>query len=186
MNDCSRCAGSTSSGPTHWSGRIRDIADFPKPGIVFKDITPLLSDGPDFASALDEMAQPWRTTPLDAVLGIEARGFILGAALARELRTGFVPVRKPGKLPGRTLIQEYALEYGTDRIEMHEDALPRGARVLIVDDVLATGGTLRAALGLAAKLELEIVGAAVLVELLALQGRSKWLNDVPLLATLSY
>ena len=85
MNDCSRCAGSTSSGPTHWSGRIRDIADFPKPGIVFKDITPLLSDGPDFASALDEMAQPWRTTPLDAVLGIEARGFILGAALAREL-----------------------------------------------------------------------------------------------------
>lgn len=146
MNDCSRCAGSTSSGPTHWSGRIRDIADFPKPGIVFKDITPLLSDGPDFASALDEMAQPWRTTPLDAVLGIEARGFILGAALARELRTGFVPVRKPGKLPGRTLIQEYALEYGTDRIEMHEDALPRGARVLIVDDVLATGGTLRAAL----------------------------------------
>ncbi|MCF5946534.1 adenine phosphoribosyltransferase, partial [Xanthomonas perforans] len=137
MTDCSRCAGTTTSGPNHWSERIRDIADFPKPGIVFKDITPLLSDGPDFASALDEMAQPWRTTPLDAVLGIEARGFILGAALARELRTGFVPVRKPGKLPGRTLIQEYALEYGTDRIEMHEDALPRGARVLIVDDVLA-------------------------------------------------
>ncbi|KQQ75507.1 adenine phosphoribosyltransferase [Xanthomonas sp. Leaf131] len=186
MTDCSRCAGTTSSGPNHWSDRIRDIVDFPKPGIVFKDITPLLSDGPDFASALDEMAQPWRTTPLDAVLGIEARGFILGAALARELRTGFVPVRKPGKLPGRTLVQEYALEYGTDRIEMHEDALPRGARVLIVDDVLATGGTLRAALSLAAQLELEVVGAAVLVELLELQGRGKWANDVPLLATLSY
>ncbi|WP_263300274.1 phosphoribosyltransferase family protein, partial [Xanthomonas arboricola] len=93
---------------------------------------------------------------------------------------------KPGKLPGRTLVQEYALEYGTDRIEMHEDALPRGARVLIVDDVLATGGTLRAALSLAAQLELEVVGAAVLVELLALQGREKWANDVPLLATLSY
>ncbi|AOD15329.1 adenine phosphoribosyltransferase [Xanthomonas fragariae] len=185
MTDCSRCAGTNSSGTNHWSDRIRDIADFPKPGIVFKDITPLLSDGPDFASALDEMAQPWRTTPLDAVLGIEARGFILGAALARELRTGFVPVRKPGKLPGRTLIQEYVLEYGTDRIEMHEDALPCGARVLIVDDVLATGGTLRAALGLAAQLELEIVGAAVLVELQALQGREKWANDVPLLATLS-
>ncbi|QHG87294.1 MULTISPECIES: adenine phosphoribosyltransferase [Xanthomonas] len=184
MTDCSRCAGTHPSGPNHWAGRIRDIADFPKPGIVFKDITPLLSDGPDFASALDEMAQPWRTTPLDAVLGIEARGFILGAALARELRTGFVPVRKPGKLPGRTLIQEYALEYGTDRIEMHEDALPRGARVLIVDDVLATGGTLRAALGLAA--QLEVVGAAVLVELQALQGRAKWANDVPLLATLCY
>ncbi|MBB4132892.1 MULTISPECIES: adenine phosphoribosyltransferase [unclassified Xanthomonas] len=186
MTDCSRCAGTTSSGPNHWAGRIRDIADFPKPGIVFKDITPLLSDGPDFASALDEMAQPWRTTPLDAVLGIEARGFILGAALARELRTGFVPVRKPGKLPGRTLVQEYALEYGTDRIEMHEDALPRGARVLIVDDVLATGGTLRAALSLAAQLELEVVGAAVLVELLTLKGREKWADDVPLLATLSY
>ncbi|MEA9565624.1 MULTISPECIES: adenine phosphoribosyltransferase [Xanthomonas] len=186
MTDCTRCAGTNSSGPNHWSERIRDIGDFPKPGIVFKDITPLLSDGPDFASALDEMAQPWRTTPLDAVLGIEARGFILGAALARELRTGFVPVRKPGKLPGRTLIQEYALEYGTDRIEMHEDALPRGARVLIVDDVLATGGTLRAALSLAAQLELEIVGAAVLVELKALQGRAKWVNDVPLLATLAY
>lgn len=178
MTDCSRCAGTNTSGPNHWSERIRDIVDFPKPGIVFKDITPLLSDGPDFASALDEMAQPWRTTPLDAVLGIEARGFILGAALARELRTGFVPVR--------TLIQEYALEYGTDRIEMHEDALPRGARVLIVDDVLATGGTLRAALGLAAQLELEVVGAAVLVELQGLQGRQKWANDVPLLATLSY
>ncbi|MCS3744851.1 adenine phosphoribosyltransferase [Xanthomonas sp. 3793] len=186
MTDCTRCAGSNASGPNHWSERIRDIGDFPKPGIVFKDITPLLSDGPDFASALDEMAQPWRTTPLDAVLGIEARGFILGAALARELRTGFVPVRKPGKLPGRTLIQEYALEYGTDRIEMHEDALPRGARVLIVDDVLATGGTLRAALALAAQLELEVVGAAVLVELKALQGREKWANDVPLLATLAY
>ncbi|ATB58907.1 adenine phosphoribosyltransferase [Xanthomonas citri pv. fuscans] len=186
MTDCSRCAGTNTSGPNHWSERIRDIVDFPKPGIVFKDITPLLSDGPDFASALDEMAQPWRTTPLDAVLGIEARGFILGAALARELRTGFVPVRKPGKLPGRTLIQEYALEYGTDRIEMHEDALPRGARVLIVDDVLATGGTLRAALGLAAQLEFEVVGAAVLVELQGLQGRQKWVNDVPLLATLSY
>ncbi|MCC4618824.1 adenine phosphoribosyltransferase [Xanthomonas cassavae CFBP 4642] len=186
MTDCSRCAGTHPSGPNHWAGRIRDIADFPKPGIVFKDITPLLSDGPDFASALDEMAQPWRTTPLDAVLGIEARGFILGAALARELRTGFVPVRKPGKLPGRTLVQEYALEYATDRIEMHEDALPRGARVLIVDDVLATGGTLRAALSLAAQLELEVVGAAVLVELLVLQGREKWANDVPLLATLCY
>ncbi|KAB7764875.1 adenine phosphoribosyltransferase [Xanthomonas maliensis] len=186
MNDCSRCGSTAASEPNHWADRIRDVADFPKPGIVFKDITPLLSDGPDFASALDEMAQPWRTTPLDAVLGIEARGFILGAALARELRTGFVPVRKPGKLPGQTLVQEYALEYGTDRIEMHADALPRGARVLVVDDVLATGGTLRAALGLAAQLGLEVVGAAVLVELRALQGRSRWADDVPLLATLAY
>ncbi|MEE7548644.1 adenine phosphoribosyltransferase [Xanthomonas sp. Kuri4-1] len=131
--------------PPHWSGRIRDVADFPKPGILFKDITPLLSDGPDFASAVDELAQPWRTTPLDAVLGIESRGFILGAALARELRTGFVPIRKPGKLPGRTVAQEYALEYGSDRLEMHADALPEGARVLIVDDVITAGTAIREA-----------------------------------------
>ncbi len=171
---------------TCWSDRIRDIADFPKPGILFKDITPLLGDGPDFASALDEMAQPWRTTPLDAVLGIESRGFILGAALAYELRTGFVPIRKPGKLPAHTVSQEYALEYGSDRIEMHADALRPGARVLIVDDVLATGGTLLAALALARKVGAEVVGAAVLVELAALAGRGRWADDVPLLATRSY
>lgn len=185
MNDSS-CCGAPSDAPAHWSGRIRDIADFPKPGIVFKDITPLLADGPDFASALDEMARPWRTTPLQAVLGIESRGFILGAALAHELRTGFVPVRKPGKLPGRTVTQEYALEYGSDRIEMHADALPAGSRVLLVDDVLATGGTLRAALALAQQLELEVVGAAVLVELQALRGRDRWNETLPLLATLTY
>ncbi|KAB7762588.1 adenine phosphoribosyltransferase [Xanthomonas sp. LMG 12461] len=185
MNDSS-CCGAPSDAPAHWSGRIRDIADFPKPGIVFKDITPLLADGPDFASALDEMARPWRTTPLQAVLGIESRGFILGAALAHELRTGFVPVRKPGKLPGRTVTQEYALEYGSDRIEMHADALPAGSRVLLVDDVLATGGTLRAALALAQQLELEVVGAAVLVELQALRGRDRWSETMPLLATLIY
>lgn len=185
MNDSS-CCDAPSDAPAHWSGRIRDIADFPKPGIVFKDITPLLADGPDFASALDEMARPWRTTPLQAVLGIESRGFILGAALAHELRTGFVPVRKPGKLPGRTVTQEYALEYGSDRIEMHADALPAGSRVLLVDDVLATGGTLRAALALAQQLELEVVGAAVLVELQALRGRDRWSEALPLLATLAY
>jgi len=185
MNDSS-CCGAPSDAPAHWSGRIRDIADFPKPGIVFKDITPLLADGPDFASALDEMARPWRTTPLDAVLGIESRGFILGAALAHELRTGFVPIRKPGKLPGKTVTQDYTLEYGSDRIEMHADALPAGARVLIVDDVLATGGTLRAALSLVRQLQLEIVGAVVLIELQALQGRERWSDEVPLLATLTY
>ncbi|UYB53960.1 adenine phosphoribosyltransferase [Xanthomonas sp. AM6] len=185
MNESS-CCDAPADAPVHWSSHIRDIADFPKPGIVFKDITPLLADGPDFASALDEMARPWRTTPLHAVLGIESRGFILGAALAHELRTGFVPIRKPGKLPGRTVTQDYALEYGSDRIEMHADALPAGARVLIVDDVLATGGTLRAALSLARQLQLEVVGAAVLVELQALQGRARWSDAVPLLATLRY
>ncbi len=172
--------------PAHWSERIRDVADFPKPGILFKDIIPLLADGPDFAAALDAMAQPWRGTPLDAVLGIESRGFILGAALAHELRTGFVPIRKPGKLPGRILTQEYELEYGRDRIEIQADALFPGARVLIVDDVLATGGTLRASVALVRQLQFEIVGAAVLVELEALQGRARWSDPVPLLATLTY
>ncbi|MDQ1092840.1 adenine phosphoribosyltransferase [Xanthomonas sacchari] len=124
--------------PLSWATRIRDVPDFPKPGILFKDITPLLADGPDFASALDALAQPWRGTPLDAVLGIEARGFILGAPLAHELRVGFVPVRKPGKLPAQTLAQDYGLEYGRDRIEIHADALQPGMRVLLVDDVLAT------------------------------------------------
>ena len=172
MNDSS-CCGAPSDAPAHWSGRIRDIADFPKPGIVFKDITPLLADGPDFASALDEMARPWRTTPLDAVLGIESRGFILGAALAHELRTGFVPIRKPGKLPGRTVTQDYTLEYGSDRIEMHADALPAGARVLIVDDVLATGGTLGATIALVEQAGGVVTAVSVIIELAALGGRQR-------------
>lgn len=180
------CCGGSTATPAHWGELIRDIPDFPKPGIVFKDITPLLADGPGFASAIDAMAQTWRQTPLQAVLGIESRGFILGAPLAHELRCGFVPVRKPGKLPGRTVSHEYALEYGVDRIEVHADVLAPGARVLIVDDVLATGGTLRAALALARKLELEVVGAAVLVELAALGGRARWSDELPLQATLVY
>lgn len=183
-SSCSACGVDRS--PADWSARIRDIADFPKPGILFKDITPLLADGPDFASAVDAMAKPWRQTPLNAVMGIESRGFILGAALAHELRTGFVPVRKPGKLPGHTLRQEYALEYGSNVLEVHADALAPGARVLIVDDVLATGGTLDAALSLARQLQAEVVGAAVLVELKALDGRKRWDAQLPLLATLGY
>jgi adenine phosphoribosyltransferase len=169
-----------------WQDRIRDVPDFPRPGILFKDITPLLADGPDFASAIDALAEPWRGTPLDAVMGIEARGFILGAALAHELRSGFVPVRKPGKLPGRTLRQQYALEYGNGTLEVQADALPAGARVLIVDDVLATGGTLDAALSLARQLGADVVGAAVLVELDGLGGRQRWDATLPLLATLRY
>ena len=180
------CCGDVAASPKRWADLIRDIPDSPRPGVVFKDITPLLADGPGFASAIDAMAQIWRQTPLDAVLGIESRGFILGAPLAHELRCGFVPLRKPGKLPGRTVSQEYALEYGTDRIEMHADLLAPGARVLIVDDVLATGGTLLAALALVRKLELEVVGAAVLVELCALKGRSRWSGALPLQATLAY
>ncbi|MBB3278014.1 MULTISPECIES: adenine phosphoribosyltransferase [unclassified Pseudoxanthomonas] len=165
---------------SHWSDLIRDVPDFPKPGIVFKDITPVLADADGFAEAMAELAEPWRGTALDAVIGVESRGFILGAALARELDIGFVPVRKPGKLPARTLTLDYALEYGSDRLEIHADALPADARVLVIDDVLATGGTLRAAVALARQQGAEVVGAAVLVELAFLGARERW-NDPALL-----
>lgn len=169
-----------------WNGLIRDVADFPRPGIVFKDITPVLADAAAFDAALDALAAPWRDTPIDAVLAIEARGFILGAPLARTLGAGFVPVRKPGKLPSRTLSQRYALEYGHDTLELHADALPVGARVLLVDDVLATGGTLQAARTLAERAEADVVGAAVLIELVALGGRARWNDAAPLRAALTF
>jgi adenine phosphoribosyltransferase len=170
----------------HWRDLIRDIPDFPKPGVAFKDITPLLADADGYAAAIDALAAPWRGIALDAVLGIEARGFILGAALARALGTGFVPVRKPGKLPARIHAQDYDLEYGSDRLEIHADAVPPGARVLLVDDVLATGGTLRAALALARQQGATVVGAAVLLEIAALDGRARWDAGVPLEATILY
>ena len=169
-----------------WTRAIRDVVDFPKPGILFKDITPLLADGPGFADAIKAMAEPWRGRDVQAVLGIEARGFILGAALALELGVGFVPVRKPGKLPGPTLKQEYALEYGSDRIEVCAGAVAPGTRVILVDDVLATGGTLAAALQLAAQLQAQVLGGAVLVELDGLGGRARWPQALPLQATLVY
>ena len=165
---------------------VREIVDFPKPGIRFKDISPLLADGPGFAAAITAMAEPWRDARLQAVVGIEARGFILGAPLARELGVGFVPVRKPGKLPGAVIEESYALEYGTDRLQVHRDALPAGARVLLVDDVLATGGTLAAAARLVSRLGLDLVGGAVLMELTVLDGRRHWTSGAPLLATLRY
>ncbi len=165
-----------------WPRLLRDIPDFPKPGVLFKDITPLLADGGAFAEAVADMAAPWRATPPDAVAGIESRGFILGAALAHALGCGFVPVRKPGKLPARTLTQDYQLEYGSDRLEIHADALPPGARVLVVDDVLATGGTLRAATALLRRQGADVVGAGVLVELAFLRGRERWDDPAPLRA----
>jgi adenine phosphoribosyltransferase len=165
-----------------WSTLIRDVPDFPKPGIVFKDITPVLADAGAFAAAIADLAAPWRATPPHAVAGIESRGFILGAALAQALGCGFVPVRKPGKLPARTLAQDYALEYGHDRLEVHADALPPGARVLVVDDVLATGGTLRAATALLRRQGARVCGADVLVELAALDGRRHWDDEAPLRA----
>jgi adenine phosphoribosyltransferase len=171
---------------SHWSDLIRDVPDFPKPGIVFKDITPALADADGFAEAMAELAEPWRGTALDAVIGVESRGFILGAALARELDIGFVPVRKPGKLPAHTLTLDYALEYGSDRLEIHADALPANARVLVIDDVLATGGTLRAAVALARQQGAEVVGAAVLVELAFLGARERWNDPAPLWSVLAF
>lgn len=169
-----------------WRHLIRDVADFPKPGIVFKDITPLLANADGFRATVRALAQPWREAELEAVMGIESRGFILGAALAMELGVGFVPVRKPGKLPAATLKQEYALEYGSDCLHVHVDALPPGSRVLIVDDVLATGGTLLATLALARQLDVRVAGASVLVELAALGGRERWPREVPLESVLAF
>ena len=169
-----------------WASRLRDIADFPKPGILFKDIMPLLAHGEDFRGAIAAMCERWKGVELDAVVGIESRGFILGAAMALELGVGFVPVRKPGKLPGKVLREEYTLEYRSDCIEMHADALPAGSRVVIIDDVLATGGTLVAALSLVRRLGADVLGAGVLVELDGLGGRGRWGGDLPLHAERVY
>ncbi|MET0582331.1 MAG: adenine phosphoribosyltransferase [Pseudoxanthomonas sp.] len=165
-----------------WQTLLRDVPDFPRPGILFKDITPVLADADAFAAAIGEMAAPWRGVAVDAVVGIESRGFILGAALALALGAGFVPVRKPGKLPGRVLSLDYALEYGSDRLQIHADALAPGARVIVVDDVLATGGTLKAALELTRQQGAEVIGAAVLLELGLLGARANWKDDAPLWA----
>ncbi|HKF43437.1 MAG TPA: adenine phosphoribosyltransferase [Thermoanaerobaculia bacterium] len=152
---------------------IRDVPDFPTPGILFRDITPLLASPAAFEAAVGAMAEPFRGSPPEKVLGIEARGFMFGAAIARELGIGFVPVRKPGKLPRQTLRVSYGLEYGKDSLEIHTDACRKGERVLIVDDVLATGGTAQAAGELADRLGAEVAGMAFFIELEALKGRSR-------------
>jgi adenine phosphoribosyltransferase len=153
--------------------RIRDIPDFPKPGIVFKDITPLLLDPVSLDLAISSLASWARPLEVDLVVAAEARGFILGAAVARELGAGFVPARKPGKLPGETVSAEYILEYGVDALEMHADALADGARVLLHDDLLATGGTARALAELIERAGAVIAGCAFLVELAFLDGRAR-------------
>jgi adenine phosphoribosyltransferase len=152
---------------------IRDIADFPKPGILFRDITPLLADPSGLALSIELLANPFRGKNIDLVVGAESRGFIFGTAVACCLSAGFVLVRKPGKLPHKRVAMSYDLEYGKDTLEMHADAIVKGQRVLIVDDVLATGGTMKACCDLVKHLGGELVGVAVLIELEALGGRSK-------------
>ena len=151
---------------------IRDVPDWPKKGILFRDITPLLADPQAFPAAVDALCEPFKEAGVAYVAGIEARGFIFGAAVAAKLRAGFVPIRKKGKLPCETERATYALEYGTDCIEMHRDTIPR-AKVLLVDDLLATGGTMQAACELVEKVGAEVVGIAVVIELTDLQGRQR-------------
>jgi adenine phosphoribosyltransferase len=170
---------------TDLRAHIRDIVDFPKPGIVFKDITPLLLDADALAEAVRQLADWARPLDVDFVVAAEARGFILGAAIARELGVGFVPARKPGKLPHETVSAEYILEYGVDVLEMHADAVADGARVLLHDDLLATGGTARALAELVENRGGTIAGCAFLVELAFLDGRER-LRGYDVHALLSY
>jgi adenine phosphoribosyltransferase len=157
--------------PRNLRSYIRDVPDFPKPGIVFKDITPLLRDPGALSLAMELMAQPFRGLHVDVVAGAESRGFIFAMALAAKLSAGFIPVRKPGRLPCPTRSEAYDLEYGSGALEIHEDALKPGDRVLLVDDLLATGGTMAACCRLVESLEAEVVGAAFLIELSFLDGR---------------
>jgi len=164
---------------------IREIPDFPKPGILFYDITTLLKDPQGFRSLIDNLYDHYHRRPVDVVAGIEARGFIFGPALAYRLGAGFVPVRKPNKLPAAKAKEEYALEYGTDALEIHQDAIHQGQRVLICDDLLATGGTASAAARLVQKLGGEVVGCGFAIELTFLQGREK-LKNLDIFTLLQY
>jgi adenine phosphoribosyltransferase len=164
---------------------IRDVPDFPKPGIIFKDITTLLADPEALKRAIDLLAERYRDKRIDKVIGIESRGFIFGPAVAYLIGAGFVPVRKPGKLPAETIAIEYELEYGTDKLEMHKDALKAGERVLIIDDLIATGGTAVAVAELVKKLGAELVEMAFLIELTFLEPRKK-LGKLPVHTILKY
>ena len=164
---------------------IRSVPDYPKPGILFYDLTTLFQDRTGFRSLMGRMVDHYRSLRVDVIAGIEARGFVIAPVLAFELEAGFVPVRKPGKLPWKTTQIRYQLEYGSDGLEIHEDAIRRGQRVLICDDLLATGGTAQATVHLIRQLGGEVVGACFAVELTFLNGRSK-LEDVNVYSTLSY
>jgi adenine phosphoribosyltransferase len=166
-------------------GLIRDIPNFPKPGILFRDITPLLADPAGLSLAVEVLTQPFRSKHIDVVVGAESRGFIFGTAVARNLSAGFVPIRKPGKLPAAKRSLTYDLEYGTDTLEIHADAIKPGQRVLLVDDLLATGGTMKACCDLVEQLGGDIQGIAILIELADLAG-CKQLARWPLHCVLSY
>lgn len=170
---------------TNVAALIREIPDFPIPGILFRDITPLLRDAGGFKATIDLFVDKFRGKGIDHVIGIEARGYMFGAPLAYAIGAGFVPVRKPGKLPGGKHTEEYALEYGTNSLEIHDDAVGVGQRVLVVDDLLATGGTIAATLRLLDKLGADAVGVAVLIELAALGGRAR-LAGVDVTAFITY
>lgn len=164
---------------------IREIPDFPKAGIIFKDVSPLFKNKAAFKKSVDLLAKQFKKEKIDYVVAVEARGFILGAAIAYKLGTGFIPIRKKGKLPYKTHSITYQLEYGTDTLEVHEDALPSGARVLIVDDLLATGGTVKAVADLIQAQGAKIVGLAFLVELRFLNGKAK-IKDFPIYSTIKF
>lgn len=166
---------------------IRDIPDFPESGILFRDITTLLNDAQGLRHTIDRLCAECKTANLtpDYIVGMESRGFIFATPLAYQLNAGFIPVRKPGKLPAPVYSATYELEYGTDRLEIHQDAIAPGAKVLIVDDLLATGGTAKATAQLLSQLQAEVVGFAFVIELLALKGRDK-LPTVPLISLVKY
>lgn len=164
---------------------IRDIPDFPKPGILFRDITTLLQNPEGLRYVIDQLTEDYQSESIDYVVGIESRGFIFGAPLAYQLGAGFIPVRKPGKLPAAIYAQEYELEYGTDRLEIHQDACPAGSRILVVDDLLATGGTAAATAKLLQPLNCTLVGFGFIIELTGLEGRQN-LPDCAINALVKY
>lgn len=166
--------------------KIRDIKDFPKEGIIFRDITTALKDAETLRVIVDYLCEQFKDVKIDYIAGIESRGFILGMPMAYKMGIGFVPVRKPNKLPAATYSQEYALEYGTDKIEIHQDAFPQGANVLVVDDLLATGGTAEAACKLVKKAGANLVGTAFLIELTALNGSEKLVDSPKIVSMLQY
>jgi adenine phosphoribosyltransferase len=176
----------TEMNPVHQITRLlREVPDFPKPGILFRDITPVLANPSALALAVEMMANPFRGHKFDLVVGAESRGFIFGTAIAQSLACGFIPVRKPGKLPGPRISASYALEYGTDTLEMHAHDVPKGAKVLVVDDLLATGGTLKACCDLVETAGGTVGGATVLIELAGLRGRD-FLGSRPVHSVLKF